>query len=88
MRGRLGDAVDDHALEVDEAAVGEDLSDGVAPDLGHVDEGVRARPELVDVRARPGRDRQAREEAARDARDVQHEADLEALPTAPSDDVL
>ena len=36
----------------------------------------------------PGRDRQAREEAAGDARDVEHEADLEALPTDPSDDVL
>ena len=59
-----------------------------APDLGHVDEGVRAGPELVDVRARPGRHRQPREEAAGDARDVEHQADLEALPAAPSDHVL
>ena len=58
------------------------------PDPRHVDEGVRARPELVDVGARPRRHRQAREEAAGHARDVQHQADLELLPAAPSDDVL
>ena len=84
----LRDAVDDHPLEVDEAAVGQDLADGLPPDLGHVDEGVRAGAQLVDVRARPRRQREPREEPAGDSRDVQDEHNLKAARAALPDDVL